>query len=53
MDILNVDFSNVSVKFPPGRLVHVRIHGIKGKIVHWTWFGGGRQRVVMEGCFSD
>ncbi|XP_072349493.1 histidine N-acetyltransferase-like [Scyliorhinus torazame] len=43
-------------KVPRGRLVQkVKSHGIRGELAWWrqNWLGHRRQRVAMEGCFSD
>ncbi|MBB6707133.1 reverse transcriptase family protein [Proteus mirabilis] len=56
VDVIYMDFSKAFDKVPHGRLVSkVRSHGIQGELAIWiqNWLKGRRQRVVVEGCFSD
>ena len=56
VDVVYMDFSKAFDKVPHGRLVQkVKSHGIKGELDRWVqnWLGHRRQRVAVEGSFSD
>ena len=43
-------------KVPHGRLLHkVKSHGIQGEVAKWiqNWLDDRRQKLVVEGCFSN
>ena len=51
-----MNFSKAFDKVPHGRLVQkVKSHGISGDLARWiqNWLGHRRERVVVEGCFSE
>ena len=56
VDVVYMDFSKAFDKVPHGRLVQkVKCHGIKCELARWVenWLGHRRQRVAVEGSFSD
>jgi len=56
VDIVCIDFSKAFDRVPHGRLLHkVKSHGIQGEVTNWiqNWLDYRRQRVVLEGCFSN
>ena len=51
-----MDFSKAFDKVPHGRLVRkLKSHGIRGVLARWiqNWLDHRRQRVTVEGCFSE
>ena len=56
VDIVCMNLSKAFDKVPHGRLVQkVKSHGIKGERARWVqnWLGHRRQKVAVEGSFSD
>ena len=56
VDVVYMDFSKAFDKVPHGRLVQkIKSHGIRGELARWiqNWLGHRRQRVVVEGWFSE
>jgi len=56
VDVGYMDFSKAIDKVPHGRLVQkVKSHGIRGELAKWiqNWLGHRKQRVAVEGCFSE
>ena len=56
LDVIYLDFQKAFDKVPWGRLMaKMEGHGIKGKILTWirSWLSNRKQRVVLNGCFSD
>ena len=55
-DAVFLDFAKAFDKVPTVRLIKkLRAHGIRGKLLAWieNWLTGRRQRVVLNGAFSD
>jgi hypothetical protein len=55
-DTIFLDFAKAFDKVPAERLLRkVKAHGVKGKLLLWirNWLTGRRQRVVLDGQFSD
>ena len=56
MDIIYMDFAKAFDKVPHQRLLtKLKAHGIDGKVFQWisSWIQNRRQRVVLNGTFSD
>eukprot|EP00061_Rhincodon_typus_P003239 g19610.t1 len=52
----DLDFSKAFDKVPHGRLVQkVKLNGIRSELAGWiqNWVRHRRQRVAVEGCFSE
>jgi hypothetical protein len=55
-DTVFLDFAKAFDKVPAERLLKkVKAHGINGELLHWirNWLTGRRQRVVLDGEFSE
>ena len=56
VDVVHTDFSKAFDKVPHGRLLHkVKSYAIQGEVANWmqNLLDDIKQRVVVEGCFSD
>jgi len=56
VDVVYMDFSKAFDKVPHGKLIQkVKSYGIQGELVRWiqNWFGDRKQRVAVEGYFSN
>ena len=56
VDVVYMDLNKAFDKIRHGRLVQkVKSHGIRGELARWiqNWLGHRRQRIAVEGCFSE
>ena len=58
VDVIYLDFQKAFDKVPhkPKRLLmKLAAHGITGNVLKWTenWLSNRKQRVVLNGCFSE
>ena len=56
VDVIYLDFAKAFDKVPHQRLLtKLQAHGISGKVLDWVsaWLSDRKQRVVLNGCYSE